>query len=129
LPDGWVLDDATAVAVDSQGDPQAVVARQQFAAHSDKTVRAQSMRGRMALDWLYVPVGASWLADFRAELLKLPRRPQRRSGRRDWPRRPIARHDGEAGEAEVGGAACARPRSPVSNLACFGYRTGCWRPG
>ena len=30
-------------------------AHQQFAARGDKAVRAQSMRGRMALDGLYVP--------------------------------------------------------------------------
>jgi predicted phage terminase large subunit-like protein len=50
----------------------AFVARQQFAARGDKAVRAQSMRGRMALDGLYVPAGAPWLADFRAELLGFP---------------------------------------------------------
>jgi hypothetical protein len=30
------------------------------------------MRGRMALDGLYVPVAAPWLADFRSELLSFP---------------------------------------------------------
>jgi predicted phage terminase large subunit-like protein len=50
----------------------AFVARQQFAARGDKAVRAQSMRGRMALDGLYVPARAPWLADFRAELLSFP---------------------------------------------------------
>ena len=50
----------------------AFVARQQFAARGDKAVRAQSMRGRMALEGLYVPAGAPWLADFRAELLTFP---------------------------------------------------------
>jgi phage terminase large subunit-like protein len=38
----------------------------------DKAVRAQSMRGRMAQDGLYVPAWAPWLADFRAELLSFP---------------------------------------------------------
>ena len=37
-----------------------------------RRVRAQSMRGRMALEGLYVPAGAPWLADFRAELLSFP---------------------------------------------------------
>ena len=50
----------------------AFVARQQFAARGDKAVRAQSMRGRMAQDGLYVPARAPWLADFRAELLSFP---------------------------------------------------------
>jgi hypothetical protein len=36
----------------------AFVARQQFAARGDKAVRAQSMRGRMALDGLYVAARA-----------------------------------------------------------------------
>ena len=40
---------------------------------------------------------------------ELPCRPPRRPGRRDRPCRPAARHDGEAGEAEAGGAARARP--------------------
>jgi predicted phage terminase large subunit-like protein len=50
----------------------AFVARQQFAARGDKAVRAQSIRGRMALEGLYVPAAAPWLADFRAELLSFP---------------------------------------------------------
>jgi predicted phage terminase large subunit-like protein len=50
----------------------AFVARQQFAARGDKAVRAQSMRGRMALEGLYIPAGSAWLADFRAELLSFP---------------------------------------------------------
>jgi hypothetical protein len=37
----------------------AFVARQQFAARGDKAVRAQSMRGRMALEELYVPAGSA----------------------------------------------------------------------
>jgi predicted phage terminase large subunit-like protein len=51
---------------------RAFVARESFAARGDKGVRAQSMRGRMALDGLYVPAGAPWLADFRSELLAFP---------------------------------------------------------
>ena len=51
---------------------QAFVAREQFATRGDKSVRAQSIRGRMALEGLYVPAGAPWLADFRAELLSFP---------------------------------------------------------
>jgi hypothetical protein len=30
------------------------------------------MGGRVAMDGLYVPAGARWLADFRSELLSLP---------------------------------------------------------
>jgi predicted phage terminase large subunit-like protein len=51
---------------------RAFVAREQFVARGDKGVRAQPMRGRMALDGLYVPAGAAWLADFQNELLKFP---------------------------------------------------------
>jgi predicted phage terminase large subunit-like protein len=50
----------------------AFVARTPFATRGDKTVRAQSIRGRMALEGLYVPAAAPWLADFRAELLSFP---------------------------------------------------------
>ena len=50
----------------------AFVARHPFAARGDKAVRAQSIRGRMALDGLYIPAGSPWLADFRAELLSFP---------------------------------------------------------
>ena len=46
--------------------------RHAFAARGDKAVRAQSMRGRMALEGLYIPAGAFWLPDFRAELLSFP---------------------------------------------------------
>ena len=38
----------------------------------DKAVRAQSIRGRMALDGLYVPISASWFSQFRSELLTFP---------------------------------------------------------
>jgi predicted phage terminase large subunit-like protein len=51
---------------------RAFVAREQFAARGDKGVRAQSIRGRMATEGLYVPAGAPWLADFRSELLTFP---------------------------------------------------------
>jgi predicted phage terminase large subunit-like protein len=51
---------------------KAYVARERFAARGDKGVRAQSMRGRMALEGLYVKADAPWLADFRAELLSFP---------------------------------------------------------
>ena len=53
-------------------DRHAFCTREQFAARGDKAVRAQSMRGRMALDGLYVPAAAPWLANFRAELLSFP---------------------------------------------------------
>jgi predicted phage terminase large subunit-like protein len=48
------------------------ITRTPFPARGDKSVRAQSIRGGMALDGLYVPAVAAWLADFRAELLSFP---------------------------------------------------------
>jgi predicted phage terminase large subunit-like protein len=48
------------------------VARERFGTRGDKAVRAQSIRGRMALEGLYVPAAAPWLADFRTELLSFP---------------------------------------------------------
>jgi predicted phage terminase large subunit-like protein len=51
---------------------QAYVARAQFPTRGDKAVRAQSIRGRMELDGLYVPMRALWYADFRAEVLSFP---------------------------------------------------------
>ena len=48
------------------------VHREGFPARGDKSIRAQSIRGRMALDGLYVPVHAGWYADFETELLTFP---------------------------------------------------------
>ncbi len=53
-------------------DRKAYVWREQFPTRGDKAVRAQSIRGRMGQEGLYVPAGAPWLADFRAELLSFP---------------------------------------------------------
>jgi hypothetical protein len=52
--------------------PHAYTVREQFVSRSDKAVRAQSMRGRMAMLGLYVRQGAPWFADLRAELLSFP---------------------------------------------------------
>ena len=54
-----------------QRDRQAYVYRREFPTRADKAVRAQSIRGRMAIDGLYVP-NAPWLADLRSELLSFP---------------------------------------------------------
>ncbi len=48
------------------------VIRQQFPTRGDKAVSAQSIRGRMALEGLYVPDKASWYSTFRSELLSFP---------------------------------------------------------
>jgi predicted phage terminase large subunit-like protein len=52
-----------------QHERQAYVYRREFPTRGDKAVRAQSIRGRMALDGLYVPQNAAWLPEFRSELL------------------------------------------------------------
>jgi predicted phage terminase large subunit-like protein len=51
---------------------QAWVAREQFPTRGDKAVRAQSIRGRMAMGGLYVPAHAPWFAELRSELLSFP---------------------------------------------------------
>lgn len=48
------------------------VAREQFPTRGDKAVRAQAIRGRMAMGGLHVPRGAPWLADLVSELMSFP---------------------------------------------------------
>ncbi len=55
-----------------QRERKAWVYRRDFPVRADKAVRAQSIRGRMAIDGLYVPQTAGWLADLRSELLSFP---------------------------------------------------------
>lgn len=55
-----------------QNEREAYVARDVFPTRGDKAVRAQSIRGRMALEGLYVPVNAPWYAALRSELLSFP---------------------------------------------------------
>jgi predicted phage terminase large subunit-like protein len=50
----------------------AFVRRRQFPARGDKTVRAQSIIGRMGLEGLYLPAGVAWAPALRAELLRFP---------------------------------------------------------
>ncbi len=54
------------------GERKAYVGREQFPTRGDKAVRAQSIRGRMALEGLYVPHQASWYPNLRSELLSFP---------------------------------------------------------
>jgi predicted phage terminase large subunit-like protein len=51
---------------------KAYVAREQFPTRGDKAVRAQSIRGRMALEGLYVPSDATWKADLVSEMMSFP---------------------------------------------------------
>jgi predicted phage terminase large subunit-like protein len=50
----------------------AYVYRQQFPTRGDKSVRAHSIRGRMAMGGLYVPHMKEWYPQFRSELLGFP---------------------------------------------------------
>lgn len=55
-----------------QRERKAYVVREQFPTRGDKAVRAQSIRGRMALEGLYVPIQADWYPALRGELLSFP---------------------------------------------------------
>jgi predicted phage terminase large subunit-like protein len=55
-----------------QRERKAWVVRDAFPTRGDKAVRAQSIRGRMALEGLYVPVNAPWYPALRSELLSFP---------------------------------------------------------
>lgn len=48
------------------------VAREQFPTRGDKAIRAQGIRGRMAMDGLYIQRDVPWRADLLAELLSFP---------------------------------------------------------
>ncbi|WP_322884244.1 phage terminase large subunit [Sinorhizobium medicae] len=51
---------------------KAYVVCEAFPTRGDKAIRAQSIRGRMALDGLYVPIDAPWYEAFVSELLTFP---------------------------------------------------------
>ncbi len=51
---------------------QAFVAREDFPTRGDKAIRAQSIRGRMAMRGLYVPKGAPWVAELISEMTHFP---------------------------------------------------------
>ncbi len=51
---------------------RAFVATETFPTRGDKAIRAQSIRGRMALDGLYVPIDAPWYEAFVSELTTFP---------------------------------------------------------
>ena len=53
-------------------DRSAFVARRAFPTRGDKAVRAQSIRGRMALDGLHYLASAPWRAEFEIELMNFP---------------------------------------------------------
>lgn len=51
---------------------KAFVYRRQFPTRGDKSVRAQAIRGRMAMQGLYLPAHAPWVPEFQRELLTFP---------------------------------------------------------
>lgn len=51
---------------------KAYVVCEAFPTRGDKAIRAQSIRGRMALDGLYVPIDAPWYEQFVSELTTFP---------------------------------------------------------
>lgn len=53
-------------------DRQAYVARESFPTRGDKSVRAQSIRGRMAISGLYIYEGAPFVADLLSEMMSFP---------------------------------------------------------
>jgi predicted phage terminase large subunit-like protein len=55
-----------------QRERQAYVFREQFPTRGDKAIRAQSIRGRMAQEGLYVHEKAEWFPALRSELLSFP---------------------------------------------------------
>src|SRR5262245_4926815 len=56
----------------SAGVGPALDRRQRERKGGDKAVRAQSIRGRMALEGIYVPTNAPWFAEFTKRALELP---------------------------------------------------------
>lgn len=48
------------------------VVRAGYPSRVDKAIRAQSIRGRMAMNGLYVPAWAPWYPDFKSELMVFP---------------------------------------------------------
>jgi predicted phage terminase large subunit-like protein len=55
-----------------QRERQAYCYREAFPTRGDKSIRAQSIRGRMALEGLYAPFNAPWYPELRSELLSFP---------------------------------------------------------
>ena len=53
-------------------ETDSLVFREQFPTRGDKAVRAQSIRGRMAMQGLHVPADAPWLADLVSEMMSFP---------------------------------------------------------
>lgn len=96
-----------------QRERSAYVYRRDFPVRADKAVRAQSIRGRMAIDGLYIPSNAGWLPDLRSELLSFP----------------AGKHDDQVDALGLIGqlldtiAAGEKPKQPEKSKNPSGYRT------
>lgn len=55
-----------------QRERRAFCYRETFPTRGDKSIRAQSIRGRAALEGLYVPSKAAWYPELRSEMLSFP---------------------------------------------------------
>jgi predicted phage terminase large subunit-like protein len=53
-------------------ETESFVAREQFATRGDKAIRAQSIRGRMAMQGLHIARDAPWLSDLTSEMMSFP---------------------------------------------------------
>lgn len=51
---------------------KAFVGRETFPTRADKAVRAQAIRGRIAMNGLYLPINAPWRADLHSEMMSFP---------------------------------------------------------
>ena len=97
-----------------QRERKAFCYREQFPTRGDKAVRAQSIRGRMALEGLYVPTNASWYSGFRSELLSFP----------------AGKHDDQVDALGLVGQLLdqmvpgQKPKEPKKPKPDTGYRTG-----
>lgn len=69
---GQILSAMGPVLRDQMRKAQAFVALERFATKGDKAVRAQSIRGRAAIDGIYIPANSPWWPDLRSELLTFP---------------------------------------------------------
>lgn len=99
-----------------QRERNAYCARETFPTRGDRAVRAQSIRGRMASEGLYVPENASWYAAFRSELLSFP----------------AGKHDDQVDALGLVGQlldtmmAGPKPKAPEKPINVTGYTT--WSP-
>jgi predicted phage terminase large subunit-like protein len=96
---------------------RAAVAREQFPTRGDKAVRAQSIRGLMALDGLHILADAPYRADLEAELMGFP------AGKHDDQVDALGLV-GQLLDRMAAGARPKKPAGPVDTWARAFNRTG-----